>query len=224
MQHGRDRNYITAISLSAFFIFSSYTLSAQQELSLPHLWHLGQQNSINPAAHHDSTYYINIPDLAVQFGYSEPNLREVLNSSGNVEVVDVDRAIQLLDPTDNDVAISFSAQSYRAMYNTSKWSIQQFQKTRFQGDSQYPKALAELGWRGNAPFIGNTLDIGPSFNFFSYQETGIGGSYQLGKWRVGASIKLLAGIGVATTQQSSCLLYTSPSPRDATLSRMPSSA
>ena len=30
--------------------------------------------------------------------------------------------------------------------------------------------------------------------------------------------------GVATDQARSCLLYTSPSPRDATLSRMPSSA
>ena len=34
----------------------------------------------------------------------------------------------------------------------------------------------------------------------------------------------LAGAGTATNVISSCLLYTSPSPRDATLSRMPSSA
>ncbi len=203
-----DLLYYLPFCLSAFLITSTQTLVAQQELSLPHLWHIGQQNSINPAAHYDSTYYINIPDIAVQFGYSEPSLREVLSSSGAVDIVNVDRAVQLLHPTDNEVTINFSAQSYRAMYNTSKWSIQQFQKTRFQADTKYPKALAELGWQGNAPFIGQTLDIGPSFEMFSYQETGIGGSYQLGKWRLGASLKLLSGIGVATSTRSKASLRT----------------
>ena len=36
--------------------------------------------------------------------------------------------------------------------------------------------------------------------------------------------KINEGEGVGEIQYSSCLLYTSPSPRDATLSRMPSSA
>ena len=40
--------------------------------------------------------------------------------------------------------------------------------------------------------------------------------------RVRAAIQHLTGLGVA--QPTDCLLYTSPSPRDATLSRMPSSA
>ena len=39
------------------------------------------------------------------------------------------------------------------------------------------------------------------------------------------SIGLLGGdAGIQNTQPTDCLLYTSPSPRDATLSRMPSSA
>ena len=37
-------------------------------------------------------------------------------------------------------------------------------------------------------------------------------------------IKLGQGVAVSVLQNMGCLLYTSPSPRDATLSRMPSSA
>ena len=114
-QSDRYPNNIIAVCLSAFFILSSYTLYAQQELSLPHLWHLGQQNSINPAAHHDSTYYINIPDLAAQFGYSEPNIREVLSSSGNVEVVDItDDMILQIKWLGNCESCSMSAMTMRA--------------------------------------------------------------------------------------------------------------
>lgn len=200
--------YSLRLNVFAFLIIISQALAAQQDLSLPHLWHLGQQNSINPASSQDSTYYINIPDLATTFQYSEPNLSDIVRKEGNDQVADINRAIQLLHPTDNEVTISFSAQTYRLMYNTPKWSIQQFQKTRFQGDMQYPKALAQLGWQGNASFIGQSLDIAPSFEVFSYQEAGIGGSYQLGKWRVGATLKLLAGIGVAKSQRASATLRT----------------
>lgn len=184
-------------------------LSAQSEINLPHLWQLGQQNAINPAAAPDSTYYINLPDIAVATTYSEPSLQEVLRDQNSAQILEIDRAIDLLHPTNNTVSLSLSAQTYRLLYNTPKWSIQQFQTTRLQADTKYPKALAQLGWEGNAPFIGQTLEIGSSFDIFSYQETGIGGSYQIGKWRIGATIKLLAGIGVASTQQSSATLTTS---------------
>jgi len=193
---------------SCTLLLLPFSLLAQPELNLPHLWHIGQQNSINPAAAPDSTYYINIPDIAVSTSYSEPSFQDILQEQNSVQVLDVDGAINALHPTDNSVAFGLSVQTYRLMYNTPKWSIQQFQTTRFQADMTYPKALAQLGWQGNAPFIGQTLDIGPSFEVFSYQETGIGGSYQVGKWRIGVSIKLLAGIGVATSKQSKALLTT----------------
>ena len=36
--------------------------------------------------------------------------------------------------------------------------------------------------------------------------------------------QMVATLSIATSESYNCLLYTSPSPRDATLSRMPSSA
>ena len=41
---------------------------------------------------------------------------------------------------------------------------------------------------------------------------------------VGTMVLTMAGCGSKTAETTGCLLYTSPSPRDATLSRMPSSA
>ena len=45
-------------------------------------------------------------------------------------------------------------------------------------------------------------------------RTGTGGVYQ----------DSAGNVGIASTQPKTCLLYTSPSPRDRTRSRMPSSA
>ena len=56
--------------------------------------------------------------------------------------------------------------------------------------------------------IRDRLDIAPSFEVISYQEAGIGGSYQLGKWRVGLTLKLLSGIGVAKTERAVAALRT----------------
>ena len=61
-----------------------------------------------------------------------------------------------------------------------------------------------------------------SADFIGLDDGGTGGAY--------ASIAaLLTGLGIGTGDSPvftglTCLLYTSPSPRDATLSRMPSSA
>ena len=48
-----------------------------------------------------------------------------------------------------------------------------------------------------------------------------------GRWRVSFTVQAdgyTRGVGAVGTETKDCLLYTSPSPRDATLSRMPSSA
>ena len=42
--------------------------------------------------------------------------------------------------------------------------------------------------------------------------------------RLGAEVVIESGAGTGAGISDACLLYTSPSPRDATLSRMPSSA
>ena len=53
-----------------------------------------------------------------------------------------------------------------------------------------------------------------------------GGLQNVGVAELASAVSNAGGFGMLTalTQSSPCLLYTSPSPRDATLSRMPSSA
>ena len=43
-------------------------------------------------------------------------------------------------------------------------------------------------------------------------------------WRTGSESAACGGVTAVVDMPNTCLLYTSPSPRDATLSRMPSSA
>ena len=65
--------------------------------------------------------------------------------------------------------------------------------------------------------------IGTSFAVLALALTACdSGSNDVVDYQPGNAI--LGDFGIATEHIDSCLLYTSPSPRDATLSRMPSSA
>ena len=67
-----------------------------------------------------------------------------------------------------------------------------------------------------SPFVSESISKGISHGLNSF-------GYDL---RCGSEFKIFTNIKGATADPKnfSCLLYTSPSPRDATLSRMPSSA
>ena len=75
---------------------------------------------------------------------------------------------------------------------------------------------------------GSGLDVGKAIAFMSGQTLPIWDFEDVGdNWKRAVSNKISPIIAIPTTAgtgSETCLLYTSPSPRDATLSRMPSSA
>jgi len=59
----------------------------------------------------------------------------------------------------------------------------------------YPRDLPALAWTGNGPFIGQTIQIAPEFQFLAYRETGLQVAIPLGKKLVvGARLKYLNGL------------------------------
>ena len=195
--------------LSLLCIILTQLLIAQQDLSTPMLWHLGQHNALNPASTLDSSKItISLPNFAYQFKYTGASYNEVVETRNGERVADIASAIAQLNPLDNEVLADVSVETARFIYNTPKWSIQVHHATRFQSSLVYPKGLAQVAWQGNAAFIGETIEIGPAFDFLSYEELGIGGSLKFNKLTIGATINFLGGIGVATTENNSAKLHT----------------
>lgn len=173
------------------------------------LWHLGQHNALNPASTLDSSrFLISLPNFASQFKYTGATYNEVVEERNGERIADISSAIAQLDPLDNEVLADVRVETARFIYNTPKWSIQIHHATRFQSSLVYPKGLAQVAWQGNAAFIGETIEIGPAFDFLSYEELGIGGSLKFDRLTVGATINFLGGIGVASTQNNSAQLRT----------------
>ena len=90
----------------------------------------------------------------------------------------------------------------------------------------FDRSIGRLAWNGNREIIAQVDNAGETdlvnFNLngsASTRVSGLGGT-AFGRPYSGSSFSLSSDGTVAYT----CLLYTSPSPRDATLSRMPSSA
>ena len=71
--------------------------------------------------------------------------------------------------------------------------------------------------------IGRIRNVGSSVATIAINNSVIRNN-QLNLAQIGTILKIVTHKSVVVAMVSSCLLYTSPSPRDATLSRMPSSA
>ncbi len=181
-----------------------------QDLILPHLRHIGAANSINPALKIDSaTWVVDFLNINNGLQYSGPSYNNIVRSDQDRLVADVNYALQQLVPTGNNFNVSGKVETFRIQYHSSKWSMQAHHANRYQANLDYPRALAELAWLGNASRIGERVDIGPSFDFLSFSEFGVGGSIPLGKFRVGLSLNLLAGNSIIETQKANASLYTS---------------
>ena len=80
--------------------------------------------------------------------------------------------------------------------------------TRLNSTIGYPKELAKLLFEGNSQFIGETVEFGPSVDYFAYHEYGFGLSRTFGNFALGARIKYLSGIGFVRTDQNQASLFT----------------
>ena len=66
----------------------------------------------------------------------------------------------------------------------------------------------QLAAYGNAPFIGKKVSINPNLQLLNYSETSIGLAQKIGKFQVGAKLKVLNGITAVSTTKSDLSLYT----------------
>ena len=80
---------------------------------------------------------------------------------------------------------------------------------KLSGYMHYPKEMLQLGWEGNAQFIGQEVTFGPDFQAYFYNEFGFGAAAKLGDIAIGGKVKLLTGIGDVSTERTDAALFTS---------------
>ena len=75
------------------------------------------------------------------------------------------------------------------------WSVSAGIQVRAIARLEFPRALAELLWRGNAGFIGETIDLGPALNSSIFNESFIGLALRPNsRLTIGGRVKMLNGL------------------------------
>ncbi len=201
--------------ITIFLLFLSAGLGAQQELmlsSLPDLWH---SNSINPAFYPEGKrFFIGVPALSLDIAHSgELTYNDLFREEGDRTYIDLSQAIDKLEP-ENELFYQqrIETVSLGLRSRDSLWGLQLGHAILLNAWVKYPKSLAQILWYGNAPFVGQTLQIGPQTDAFDWHEWSVGVSRQVGNFSLGARLKYLTGMNLLRTDDGHTELsvYTDP--------------
>lgn len=196
-------------------LFLSAGLYAQQELMLNSLTDFWHSNSLNPALFPEGKRVaLGLPAYSLDAAHSgEISYNDILRKEGDRTIIDIGQAIGKLEP-ENDVFFDqrIETLSLGLRSRNDKWGLQLGHAIQLAGWVNYPKSLAEILWNGNAPYIGDTLDIALQTDIFDWQEWSVGLSRRLGNATVGVRAKYLTGISALKTEAERNIMsvYTNP--------------
>lgn len=206
---------LSKYKFSFFCILLASGLNAQQELmlhTLPDLWHAG---SVNPAFFPEGKRFaIGLPGYSLDAAHSgDITYNDILRKDGDRTIIDLGNVIGKLDP-ENEVYFDQRIETFSLGLRSrdDKWALQLGHAIVLSGWVNYPKDLAEVLWNGNAPYVGETLEIGPQTDIFDWQEWNAGISRRLGNFTLGARVKFLTGVSALITEpgRNTMRVYTDP--------------
>jgi hypothetical protein len=167
----------------------------------------GRRDFLNLSA--DSTsIYIQLPSIGAQFYSSAFAPEKFIFNRDKETVIDFQNALDNLDEYNDHIAqIDINSIGVTLQFND--LLLVAGHHAKYIGSLQYPKELAELATLGNANFIGQTVEVGPSFHYIHYHEIYLGGSVRIGKIRIGGKLKILSGNEFLSTDDNHMSLSTS---------------
>lgn len=189
---------------------------SQQELILyqqqANVW---QANALNPALFpKDKRMVLGLPSFGLDAAHSgDITYNDLLRRDGNRTILDLSKGLDKLEPENEghyDQRFETVSLGLRLPGN---WFLQASHAVRISAVLNYPKTLAELFWYGNAPYIGQTLDVGFATTTFDWNELSLGLGRRFGeKFSIGARAKFLSGISSLQTDDAhrKVSVYTNP--------------
>lgn len=188
---------------------------AQQELLLhqqPGLW---PANATNPAFFPEGKrFVIGLPSFGLDAGHSgDITYNDLLRKEGSRTILDIGQAINKLEPQNKGYYDQRFETVSLGLRLPGNWFLQAGHAVRLTAALEYPRALAELLWYGNAPYIGQTLEVGFAATTFDWNELNLGVSRRFGEnLSLGARVKFLSGISALQTDDArrQVSVYTDP--------------
>lgn len=184
-------------------------LPAQTELGTHFMRGTWQAQHTNPALVPEGTFTIKLPDVYNDIYISSITYNDLIRQEGGGKaVLDIDNAIEQLDD-DNIIWERLQVGTIGFGINLGPVNLNIQHGMRYNAFINYPKALPQLIWQGNAQFVGQQVDAGTDVQVFGYHELAVGAAVTLAdRLTIGGRFKYLSGIAEASTERQQLRVYT----------------
>jgi len=184
-----------------------YGQQAMCPLGMPISGPLGMWSPAQPI---DTGLVLSLPSIQLSGYHTGPSLWTGLERDQNGDpFIDLNKWIGQLEPQ-NTFRTELELQTLAVHWRKGKHQLGIHHGVRSYIDIGYPKELAELLTMGNAPFIGETLEVGPELQWNSFHELGLSYAYHQERWSAGVRVKRLQGLEHLRTEKEHLSLYTDP--------------
>lgn len=198
---------VNLLILIAFFGMTR--LLAQSEWGLFSQTDLWEANRVNPAFWpSEKKLILSLPGLQNTLYFTGPTYGDVIRKENGQQVFDVDALInKLKDQNLVREHLEFSTLGLGLRLGGS-FGLSFQHLVHFNAYLAYPKTLPQLVWKGNGPFIGQTVLLDHDLQLYAYNEFALGAFFEKNALQAGGRIKLLTGIGDVSTERGRAALYT----------------
>ncbi len=186
--------------------------AGQQELGLSFLNDDIQSLAVNPAFFPEKKRTIALPGFYADGSFSaDLGIRQMFpkNADGSTGF-DVDRILTKLDDSGNRLNASYGLETIGFCLKKNRFAFSLTHAQRTDVKMTFPKKLVELLWKGNAPFIGQTIEVAPGFDAAAWQEIALGISTKRGPLTFGGRAKFLLGAAAARSDKEQISVFTDP--------------
>lgn len=191
--------------ICAYLVGSNHIKSQDIGLNLMN----GLANSIiNPAFESDDRILIGIGSNMYNLSNEAFTLGEAFDDGPNGKILNLTKVLGSVDDQ-NLARFNESLSTLELGYNLGNTIIYGGHKWKLDASLLYNSDLVTLVALGNEPFIGQSIELGPTVSYNSYNETYLGFSTGNEKFRFGLRAKLLNGVQNLSTGNSQLKLSTS---------------
>lgn len=185
------------------------TLTAQN-LTAPLIAGSWQSTYHNPAMLHflPSRVTVGLPGLANDLRLENLQYGDIIVREGGQRIIRLSEWSRLAE-AENGIQDVFSIETGGLAVRTGAFVFSGYHRLRTIGQAEYPKTLVDVLALGNAPFIGQSIEIAPVGEILSFQEVGLGASYAISeRIALAGRVKYLAGVSTIQTAGGNSLQLT----------------
>ena len=184
---------------ATIFLFLGLVLTGgglrAQNLTAPLLAGSWQSTYHNPAMVHflPQRVTLGLPGIGNDLRLQNLQYGDLFVTDGGRRILDF-TTLSRLAQEQNTVQDVYGIETLGLAVQSGRLGLSLYHRLRAQGEAEYTKGLVDLVALGNAPFIGQTVELAPRGEVISFQEIGLGLSYAVSdKVALGGRVKYLAG-------------------------------